>query len=172
MAAPLRRYTDLAMRPAMAAAAWFGFGRWWHHARLWRPVPWALADRTLVPRRCYREGHLAPLGIGETWTVLSFINATTIIFGTMLADTWRSTRGLMQRCHSEIWILAHVVLGLILMVLVRRDTQCATSFLRDLLMAISCGPPRSGVGAPMRRHTDPAMRPVMAAVAWLGLGMR
>ncbi len=62
--APLRRYTDLAKRPAIAAVAGFGFGMRWHHARLRGPVPWALAERTLVPRRCCRKGYFALLGIG------------------------------------------------------------------------------------------------------------
>ncbi len=43
---------------------------------------------------------------------------------------------------------------------------------RDMDGAAACGPPRSGVVAPMRRCTTHSMRPLRAAVAWSGVGMR
>ncbi len=42
----------------------------------------------------------------------------------------------------------------------------------DVDGAAACGPPRSGVVAPMRRCTTHSMRPLRAAVAWSGIGMR
>ncbi len=172
MEAPLRRFANLAMRPAMAAVAWSGLGMRWHHARLRGPVPWAQAELSSVPRRCCRRGLFAPLGIGVTLAVLRFVVAHVFIliglvtYFSLLAGGPRLFRPPGTGTSNLL------VLRLAVMRPTWIDAQWLMSRLWGLLTATARGPLGPGVDAPLRRSTVLAMQPGMAAVAWFGFGMR
>ncbi len=134
-------------------------------------MPWALAELTLVARRCCRRGHLAPLGIGVTWTVLRL--AVALVFILVGSATYLSSVAgrLLQLRPPGMGTVTFSVFGRVLMTPIRNDVQLLTSHFWDLLTATARGPLRPGVDAPLRRYTDLAMRPFMAAAAWFGLGM-
>jgi hypothetical protein len=154
----------------MAAVAWFGLGMWWHHARLRWPVPWALAELTSVPRRCCRKGHLAPLGIGVTLAVLRLAVTIGFILGGLTTRHLPAAGSSPRLRPPAPGAPTFFVYGLIMAF--SWTALWLTSLYWELQTAAARGPLRPGVDAPLRRRTDLAMRPAMAAVAWSGFGMR
>ncbi len=158
----------------MAAVARFGFGMRWLRAHLRWPVPWASAEWTWAPRRYHQDGSRAHLGIGVTWAFLSFTVALMITLGTMMVDNCKRLQRRMRCRHPANGTpdsVAFVAIGYVSVTLARDNAHYVTTLVRHSPTATTRGPLSCGVEAPLRRYTDLAMWPAMAAVAWFGFGM-